>query len=201
MIVNSSMGGSVASTSHPMTMGSHLWSNAGPSGSSGASNAPGGVAKGAMNNTSGSSGASQGTFLLSQLTDEQQSDDCLEERKRRGFFVEEIVLASLAANKTTTSTTSKKPSPQNRLDPEQEWLSWIDSNRKRKPEENRKLFRKNYNPDSLTTILSTWLTRWNLWWWMQVRKSKGKKIGQKKLTSLALLPIVVYYYCQTVYYY
>merc|ERR1712008_673649 len=87
MIVNSSMGGSVASTSHPMTMGSHLWSNAGPSGSSGASNAPGGVAKGAMSNTSGSSGTSQGTFLLSQLTDEQQSDDCLEERKRRGLVV------------------------------------------------------------------------------------------------------------------
>merc|ERR1712083_301842 len=45
MIVNSSIGGSITSTSHPMTMGSHLWSNAGASGTAT-------VAKGASN-TSG----------------------------------------------------------------------------------------------------------------------------------------------------
>lgn len=121
MIVNSSIGGSITSTSHPMTMGSHLWSNAGPSGPAGASGTAT-VAKGASN-TSGSAGASQGTFLLSQLTDEQQSEDCIGERKRRGFFVEEIVLASLAANKTnslSSNTASARPTALSRRHPEQE---------------------------------------------------------------------------------
>ena len=90
------MGGSITSTSHPMTMGSHLWSNAGPSGPSGASGTAT-VAKGASNAT-GSAGASQGTFLLSQLTDEQQSEDCLEERKRRGFFPVRICCATVLAS-------------------------------------------------------------------------------------------------------
>ena len=107
MIVNSSMGG-VTSTSHPMSMGSHLWSNfsGGPSSSAAASAASaaaksGGGAHGSSGSNTGSTGS--GSFLLSQLSDEDQSDDSIDERKRRGFFVEELVLASLSGYGNTTA--------------------------------------------------------------------------------------------------
>jgi hypothetical protein len=70
-----------------MPMGSHLWTNSG-----GMSAIQAGVASSAT-----ASGASAGTFLLSQLSDEEQSEDGLDERRKRSHFVEELVIASLAS--------------------------------------------------------------------------------------------------------
>jgi len=81
MIINSSTG-----PSHPMPMGSHLWTNVPSSTATGASIA----------NSKGNNSSASGAFLLNQISDEDQSDDGSEERRKRSMFVEELVLASLA---------------------------------------------------------------------------------------------------------
>jgi len=95
MIINSS---STAGPSHPMPMGSHLWtnvpSNSAASGGLGAASAA--AAAAIVTSAKGGNNTTSGAFLLSQLSDEDQSEDGSEERKKRSLFVEELVLASLA---------------------------------------------------------------------------------------------------------
>jgi len=93
VVTSNSIGG--VSTSHPMTMGSHLWTNV-TSASKGGHATVGASVTSSAANTSGLGG---GTFLLTQISDEDSSDKSLDERKKRELFVEELVLASLANTK------------------------------------------------------------------------------------------------------
>jgi len=88
VVTSNSIGG--VSTSHPMTMGSHLWTNVS------ASSKGGHPPVGASAASGGASSSSSGTFLLSQVSDEDSSDHSIDERRKRELFVEELVLASLA---------------------------------------------------------------------------------------------------------
>lgn len=88
VVTSNSIGG--VSTSHPMTMGSHLWTNVS------ASSKGGHPPVGASATSGAASSSSSGTFLLSQVSDEDSSDQSIDERRKRELFVEELVLASLA---------------------------------------------------------------------------------------------------------
>ena len=90
VVTSNSIGG--VSTSHPMTMGSHLWTNV-------TSASKGGHPPVGASVTSSAANTSGGTFLLTQISDEDSSDKSLDERKKRELFVEELVLASLANTK------------------------------------------------------------------------------------------------------
>ena len=101
VVTSNSIGG--VSTSHPMTMGpmgSHLWTNVTSSSKGGGGNNVSGPGASAASGTClSNSNGSNGTFMLSQVSDDESSDYSLEERKKRELFVEELVLASLANTK------------------------------------------------------------------------------------------------------